>query len=127
MATVESEAFFVARVNAVGISAASLAVLLRLGWSTMANFAFASSYTPGQGDDKEFKDEVLAKVLGAGYDVSVESPRLRRLYFEAHTMSVADLRRRVEKTEDDAPARIPIEERAVRMTKLKARLVGVDI
>jgi hypothetical protein len=91
----------------------------------LANFAFASSWTPGQSDDRDFVDRVIVPVLGDPRHIS--GAKLRRLMFEAFTLAVSDLRQRVTRTSDDPPQRLSAPERAARMKKLKDRLTGISI
>ena len=51
----------------------------------------------------------------------------RRLFFEAHTMSVADLRHKVERADDAAPRKMPTAERAFRQSKQQDRLKGLQL
>ena len=90
---IESEAVFEARLKTCGLEA-HLADFKRRGWVTLSTFAFASSWTPGSGDDKAFKDQVLAPLLGDESHPDV--PKIRKLYFEAFTMVAADLRSKLE-------------------------------
>ena len=84
-------------------------------------------FVPGQGDDTAFVEGVLKRLLGEDYLEQADSPRLRRLYYESHTLAVADLRRRIDRTDDDAPVRVPMEEKKVRILRLRSRLPGLDI
>ena len=90
---IESEAVFEARLKTCGLEA-HLADFKRRGWVTLSTFAFASSWTPGSGEDKAFKDQVLAPLLGDESDPDV--PKISKLYFEAFTMVAADLRSKLE-------------------------------
>ena len=126
-ASVDSEAYFDARMVTLGIPMPVQADMRTRGWTSMGSYAFASPYQPGQADESAFVQGVLVPVLGANHAVDIASPRLRRLYFEAHTISVQDLRRRVERSDDDPPLKLPNEERAARLTRLRNRLPGMVI
>ena len=52
---------------------------------------------------------------------------LRRLFFEAYSFAVADLKRKVEQSSDDLPRRIPIAERRGRRLVVERRLVGISL
>lgn len=120
----ESEAVFFARLKAVGLGDEVVAKFREKGWTTLGAFAFSSSYTPGQTDDAPFK-EVLRAVLA-----EPEGPQaalVRRVFFEAYTMAAADLKKRIEKTDEDPPRRLPVAERSARHEKIAARLVGLHI
>ena len=127
MTTSDSEAYFDGRMAAMGITAPTQATMRTNGWNTMSAFAFSSAYIPGQADDKPFVDAVLKSILGDLYATFPDSSRLRRLFFEAHTLSIADLRRRSDRTESDLPVKIPVEERRVRLERLRNRLPGLEI
>ncbi len=125
MAAVDSEAFFLARTQAIGLSSVEQIAVRAQGWLTLANFAFASSWTPGQSDDKDFVDRVIVPVLNDPRHSS--GAKIRRLMFEAFTLTVLDLSQTVTRTSDDPPQRLSAPERAARMKKLKHRLIGISI
>lgn len=127
MAAIESEAYFDSRLAIMGISLATITTMKAKGLLSLADFAFSSSYIPGQGNDGSFVTGVLEVLIGPNFADSPDTPKLRRLYFEAHTLSVADLRRRTERTDSDQPVKLPAEERVVRLARLKRRLIGFDI
>ena len=52
---------------------------------------------------------------------------LRRLHFEAYTLTASDLRARVESRGDDGPRKMPREERQSRLNSLRRRLPGLDL
>ena len=92
------------------------------GWDMFSRFAFASSYTPGNPDDSSYIEAVQNAVLGTG-DQPL-APVLKRLYFEAYTAVAADLRRKLERTEGDAPRKMPMPERQGRYERQQAKLTG---
>ena len=90
------------------------------GWGSYGTFAYASSYTPGNPDDSKFLEDVVTKLLG-----DPDHPKkatLRRLYFESYTVATAELRRRHDRTEEDAPRKIPATEKEARRSALVRRL-----
>lgn len=127
MSAIESAAYFAGRARQIGITEPTVQELINRGWDSSAAFAYATSYQPGQVDDQAFVQGVLVAILGANWAASGDAPRLRRLYFESHTMAIADLRRKVEATDEDRPIQLPIEERSARLTALKTRLVGLEM
>lgn len=126
-ASVESEAYFDARMTTLGVPLPAQADMRTRGWTSMGSYAFSSTYNPNHPDDAAFVQGVLLPILGVGHATDPAAPRLRRLLFEAHTVSVQDLRRRVEVTDEAVPVKLPIEERAARLSRLKARLPGLVI
>jgi hypothetical protein len=127
MALIDSEAFFQARAEAIGISPAVLASLRQRGWDTLSGFAYSSGYSPGLSSDDDFVAAVIMPLLGANHAVDPQAPKLRRLFVESHTMALADLKRKVDSSQDDIPTKMPTEERASRVRALRLRLGGMDI
>ncbi|CAE7741981.1 unnamed protein product [Symbiodinium microadriaticum] len=72
------------------------------GWGTHANFAFSTAVVPGQVDDSVFVRDVIAAVLGDEGHSSAAA--LRRLHFESHILTAAELKWQTENTESDVPA-----------------------
>ena len=93
MAALESEAEFLNRLEELGL-AAEQDVFVAKGWATFGKFAFSTSYVPGTPDDQRYVEDVLIPVLGDRAHPKAAS--LRRLYFESYTMTVAELRRKLE-------------------------------
>ena len=94
------------------------------GFTTYATFAFATNYQPGAADDSAFVKGVIEKVLGAADHP--KAPAWRRLFYEAYTLVAAELKKKVDKHDEDKPKTMPIQERSARWAKLKARLVGMS-
>eukprot|EP00973_Karenia_brevis_P048074 6671442-Karenia_brevis.AAC.1 len=114
----ESHAVFASRLAALGLEAQLIDVIKGKGWGTLGAFAFSSSYTPGQPDDAKFIADVVVPVLGDANHP--QKSVLRRAYYEAFTMEAADLRRKVDRSDDDPPRKMPAPERAARLDKLQA-------
>ena len=126
MAGIDSKAVFAARAAEVGVTQATIDAMVGRTWDTLASFAYSCSYVPGQTDDRDFVEKVMTPVLGPNPNDHADAPRIRRLFFEAHTLAVADLRRRVSGGKDeDEPSRMPIEEHHVRLVALKRKLTGL--
>ncbi len=122
--SIDSRAVFMERIVAIGLSD-FMARFNELGWTTYAEFAFATTHAPGQGDDEKFRAEVVVPLLGDASHLRV--PAVRRLFFEAYTLAGADLKRRAEGTADDAPRKVPNEERFERRSALAARLPNLKL
>ena len=120
MSLVDSNAVFESRALAIGLSAATVNALALRGWVTHATFAFSVATNPGAGDDQAFIDGVLVPVLGR--EQHVDAPKLRRLFFESHTLTAADLRRKVDATEQEAPRKLPPPEIAQRLEAIQTRV-----
>lgn len=91
------------------------------GWTTLATFAFATAYTPGQQSEDVFKSEVLAVLFGEGRD-DKRVPAVRRLFFEAFSACAADMRRRLEAGDEEAPRKLPLLEREDRRQRVARKL-----
>lgn len=124
-ATLESEATFAERASVIGLEDAVIDALKAAGFGTYGAFAFATAYTPQSQDETPFKD-FITRILGAEPADSVLS-RLRRLFFESHSLALQDLRTRVESTSDSPmPTRkLPTAERVARQAAQEATLQGV--
>eukprot|EP00435_Cladocopium_sp_Y103_P061595 s739_g23.t1 len=116
---VDSTAVFEGRARTIGISDAILNAMGLRGWTTHATFAFSVATQPGV-DEQAFSDGVVVPILGAADHV--DAPKLRRLFFESHTLTAADLRRKVDSNEQEAPRKLPAPEIAQRVEMLQQRI-----
>ena len=121
---VDSAAVFETRARAIGISDAVLNAMGLRGWTTHATFAFAVACQPGA-DEQAFLDGVVTPILGAAEHI--DAPKLRRLFFESHTLTSADLRRKVDSNEQEAPRKLPAPEIAQRLELLQDRIQPLKI
>ena len=121
----ESSAAFEARASAMGLTQDELDKMKAAGVATYALLAFSCNYTPGGADEKPLLD--LAKIVLGDPVPAARLPILRRLFFESYTLAAADLRRRVERTDDAAPLKLPAAERAARRKEQADRLTGLDL
>ena len=112
------------RCDETGLSATSKANLLAL-YKTLGQLGFACGQPGTPLIDAEFQTfaQNTLGALASLSDISV----LKRLLFEAHTLTLAQLRETV--TNPDAPTtrKLPPVEREAKMRQLKARLTGVVI
>ena len=124
----ESEAAFKERAAVIGVPSAQIAKLQAKGVATFGAFAFLSSFQPGGTDETPFV-RALATTLDVREADIVTSDLVafRRLYYESHTLALGDLRSRMERKDDDTPRRLPMAERAERLTSLKGELTGLTI
>ena len=91
---------------------------------TFANFAFISPYQPTGGDETPFVD-ALKSILRS--DPGDFLPTYRRLFYEAHTMAVQDLRQKLDARDGQEPRKLAMPERMDRLTRLKASLPGLTL
>ena len=110
--SIDSSAVLRSRAEAVGIDDAGINSMMTDGYNTLAKWAFSCAYTPGSPDDRPFRD-MLRIMLGAD-PVPGQLSSYRRLFFEAHTLSIADLREKATRTEESVPRKLAAPERAER-------------
>lgn len=122
---VDSAALFQSRCQATGLSAAAIQSLKDKGWGTMGTFAFCASNSPAAVDDTIFGNRVVLPILGD--KDHVDASKLRRLHFEAYTTVAADLKRRVESSEQDAPRKLPPQEISERLEALQKKILPLRI
>ena len=120
---VESEAEFLARAKEIGMEEAFITALQTAGIKTFGKLAYICAVSPQSGDDTPLVDAV-EKLLGRK-TTPVELPNLRRLWFEANTFALSDLKSRVERSSLDPPRQLPLAERMSRLQSQKARLSGI--
>ena len=125
---IDSSAVFKARLRTFGIPEDSI-MKFCTSIDTMGKLAVASSSQPGMGDEGPFLAMIVKNLAldRIGDLPDGELAGWRRVWYESHTIAVADLRSKVERTEDSAPRRIPIPERAARLLAQQKRLNGVAI
>ena len=124
MSALDSAAVFRARALGIGLTAADVDAMAARGWSSYSTFGHASSAIPGQTDDTAFTRDILVPIVGAADHV--RAPMLRKLYYEAYTINVTDLRVRAGRTGDEPARSMPGPERMHRFRQLKALVSGVD-
>ena len=119
MSLVDSTAVFETRARAIGIPDATITAMGLKGWISHGTFAFSVATQPGA-DEQIFADGVLIPLLGSADHP--EAPKVRRLFFESHTLTSAELRRKVDSSEAEAPRKLPAPEIAQRIELLQARI-----
>ena len=119
MSLVDSTPVFEARARAIGIDDQVITQMGLRGWVSHATYAFSVATTPG-GDEQIFADGVITPLLGNADHR--DAPKLRRLFFEAHTLTAAEMKRKVDSTEQEAPRKLPAPEIAQRIELLQARI-----
>ena len=93
----DSTAVFRDRCRQLTITDAVLQSLLAAGLDTMSKFAFSSSFVPGGIDDQPFVNMITAACGGVAPNAG-QMALLRRLLMESHTMSLQDMRSKVDRT-----------------------------
>ena len=123
--TLESTAAFAERAKAIGVEQWIIQKFQEKSMDTYGRFAFAITYSPQHPNDKplaDFVESVVEREVSAD-----QMATLRRLFFEAHTLALADVRSRVETGADLAvPSRkLPTAERVARQKAQESGLGGL--
>ncbi|CAE7779729.1 unnamed protein product, partial [Symbiodinium necroappetens] len=114
-----------ARAAALGLDEDVIELFMDAKVDTLSKYAFCSSYVPGQSNETEFLTAIKAIMKR---DASVgELSCLRRLLHEAYSMSAAELKQVVERTEDMPAKKLAQPERAHRLDTQQRRLTGFKI
>jgi hypothetical protein len=125
----DSEAVFRARLHNAGVSSVHVAGIVGAGCTTLAKLGFCCSAQPGSGDEAPFTNFVVrALSLTSISDISAgELASIRRVWYEAHTVAIAEIRSRLETTDDSAPKKLPVPERSSRLSAQQKKLAGIVI
>ena len=119
----DSEPVFALLVASLGADAALKAKLDELRIRTMSQLAFRSKGPPGQVSGTEFEESVL-KPLNADDDAA-KAAIVRRLYLEAYTTVLSELKSKAE-GKDDAKHFLPENDKAARLLKLAKDRPGIQ-
>ena len=122
---IESKPVFRARAVQIGISDAVIRCIEDANLATFGAFAFSCSYQPGSQDETVFI-RMVHDTLGRDATQG-ELALLRRLFFESHSVSMQDMKNRLERPTDAAPAKVLPAERAARYEEQCKRLKGLDL
>ena len=91
---IDSKIAFRNRALELGVTADDIDSLSDAGISSYATFAHCCNFQPGQSDDLALI-QFLTTALGAE-PAPAEKAKLRRFYFEAHALSLEDLKSRAD-------------------------------
>ena len=123
-AKLDSTAEFKRRAELLGIAQPIIDAISALHLDSYGRFAFSIAYNPGQADDTPFTD--LANRLNGGAALPAgQLAGLRRLFWESHTLALADLKQRSEHGSESVNKKLPTAERQARANEQRTRLVGV--
>ena len=123
MAAIESEATFLSRALAIGLTRTDVDALKAKHVATFGGFAFLVVYNMNANDGIPLL-RALEKVLQREPD-DTEMALWRRLQFDSHTAVMSDARARVERTDDSAPRRLPQPEKTARFAEQKRSQVHI--
>ena len=121
----ESTPVFRARARQVDMRETDIDLLAASGIDTMGSYAFCCSSQPGSSDEGPLV-AVLTQVLNGPPTVAVMA-RMRRLFYEAHTLAIVDMKSRLDRSDEDLPRKLLGPERLERMMLLRRRLPGFTI
>ena len=121
----DSTSVFLSRAQALGLRQACIDALVAGGIDTAGKLAFCSAYQVGSTDERALI-AVLDDALGTPSTLG-DKASFRRLFFECATMAMADLKNKVERTDDSKARKIPPPERSARYNLQVARLVGMSL
>ena len=124
-AGIESAPVFRTRAQQIGLNNDQIQLLTDAGLDTLGKFAFCCATQPGTGDETAFV-EMLTGLIGAAPTVGALA-LYRRLFYEANTVAVFEMKGRLDRTEDDAPKKMPNAERAARLERQQGKLMGLVI
>ena len=122
----ESKAVFQARARAVGLTDLQIGALQAEDLNTFGDFAYCCSYIPGPGSDEKPFADFVTKLFPGEVSIGLMT-KMRRLYFQAHTMALVDLKASIDRTEDQPVRKLAIPERAARHESQKLRLPGINL
>jgi hypothetical protein len=91
----------------------------------MSKFAYSSSFIPGSTDEGPFV-RMIETAVGSTPNPG-QMALLRRLLMECHTMSLQEMRAKVDRAEDAPALKLQSAERSARYEAQKARLAGLDL
>ena len=123
--SLDSKVVFKERALLIGMDPVVFTALEVAGIDTLAKLAFCSSYQPGANDDSALI-AVLTDATGGPVGVAAKAV-FRRLHFEASTMNLAEMKSKIERTDDSAPKRLPAPQRAAVYEKQGKKLHGMDL
>ena len=120
----DSPAVFMQKCKEIELPAPVQTRLTDLGFTNMARWAYSCSYIPGAADDRAFVT-MAVEVAGVDPVPPATLAMLRRLFFESFTMVQAELKSKIERTDEAVVRRIPIAERASRYQAQVRKLRGM--
>ena len=120
----ESKISFQNRAKELEIPDEDVEALATAGISTYAGYAYCCTFQPGQNDDTALMT-FLTTALGADPSPASKA-KFRRLFFEAHALSLEDLKSRVDRSESSEARVVPLAEKMDRIRLQKERLTGIS-
>jgi hypothetical protein len=104
-----------------------LDVMRAAGVRSHASLTYLTSFVPGMPSDAMLVQDVFAPILGAGHAASPLRPALRRLWTESYSITLMDVKRRLEQGPGGAPRRLSSIELQARRTAVQAKITGLSL
>ena len=121
----DSIAVFRKRFLEVGLSDENYESFSAEGLNTMGTFAFSCNYAPGAADERPLIT-LATQVLGQAPSTK-EMACIRRLFSEAYSTIAADIRSKVEASDEASVKKLAPAERSQRLHDQQKKLSGLDI
>ena len=121
----DSKAVFKKRFLEIGLTDANYEAFNAEGLNTLGTFAFACNYSPGASDERPLVT-LATNVLGSAPSTK-EMACIRRLFSEAYSTIAADIRTKVEATDEALVKKLAPAERSQRLKDQQSRLTGLDL
>lgn len=123
--SLDSKVVFKAHAARIGVETDVVDALVAAGIDTLAKLAFCSAYQPGGADDAPLI-RVLRDALQADPNAGQKAV-FRRLHFEASTMNLAEMKAKIDRSDESAPKRLPPAERSARYDMQVKKLTGLSL
>ena len=121
---IDSKVAFQNRALELNISQANIDALTTAGISSYATLAYCCAFQPGQADDTPLTD-FLVNTVGVDNSAATAA-KFRRLFFEAHALSLEDLKARADRSESSEARVLPLAEKMDRIRLQQERLTGIS-
>ena len=119
---IDSQVAFKNRALELGIANEEIEALVAADITSYATFAYCCNFQPG---DDTALTAFLTTALGAPPSAASAS-KFRRLFFEAHALSLEDLKSRADRNETSEARVIPLAEKMDRIRQQQQRLAGIS-
>ena len=120
----ESAAEFAERCRRLGLSATNLEVLQQAGIASFGKLCFSVSASPHTINDQTFEAWVQ-RLWAGGVPSEQQQTCLKKLLFESQTMSMGEIRQKMQPTADYVAKPLPASERLARAQRQQARITGL--
>ena len=121
---IASQVAFKDRALDLGIANEDIDALVAADITSYVVFAYCRDFQPGQSDNSTWT-AFLTTALGAAPSAA-EASKFRRLFFEAHALSLEDLKPRADRNETSEAQVIPLAEKMDRIRQQHRRLAGIS-